>query len=135
MKYFHFFLCFRKLRFLTQGKIIINMSIALIGVYTCYMIAVNAKAIRDARTIRGDILCGFFGALLYYFLLVYFMWTGLEAIDLYRKLVKVFTKGNKRLMIYGGIICWGEKSCNNYDIVFIYYSKSKLYNIYTIIIT
>ena len=77
-----------------------------------YMIAVNAKAIRAIEGIRGDILCGFFGAVLYYFLLVYFMWTGLEAIDLYRKLVIIFNKHNKRLVIYGGIICWG-KTCKS----------------------
>ncbi len=76
-----------------------------------YMVAVNAKAIRAIEGIRGDILCGFFGALLYYFLLVYFMWTGLEAIDLYRKLVIVFSKHNKHLVIYGGIICWGKTCC------------------------
>lgn len=91
------------------------MSIALIGMYASYMVAVNAEAIRGIEGIRGDILCGFFGALLYYFLLVYFMWTGLEAYDLYRKLVRVFNKQNKRLIIYGGIICWGEKICFQYS--------------------
>ena len=84
------------------------MSVALIGVYVTYAIAVNAKSIRGAKGIHGDILCGFIGALLYYFILVYFMWTGLEAVDLYRKLVKVFNKKSPRFVLYGGMVSWGE---------------------------
>lgn len=71
------------------------------------MIAINAEAIRNIEDIRGDILCGFFGGLLYYFLLVYFMWMGFEAIDLYRKLVKVFNHQNRNFVLYGGLLCWG----------------------------
>ena len=109
IKYKDFIYIYRKLRSHTQGKTIINMSIALIGLYVSYMVAVNASTIRSIEGIRGDVLCGFFGALLYYFLLVYFMWTGIEAIDLYRKLVRVFGKERKRLDLYGGIICWGKQ--------------------------
>ena len=87
------------------------MSIALIGMYLSYMVAANANDILNAKNIRGDILCAFFGGLLYYFMLVYFMWTGLEAIDLYRKLVKVFgsSSTSSRFIIYGGIISWGKR--------------------------
>lgn len=85
-----------------------NYASALIGVYVCFMVAINAEAIRGIEGIRGDILCGFFGALLYYFVLVYFMWTGFQAVDLYRKLVRVLNTENKHFVLYGGLLCWGK---------------------------
>ena len=99
----------RKLRSVTQGTIVINMCLSLIGMYTMYLVAGNGDSFTSSNVIRGDILCVAVGALLYYFMLVYFMWTAVEAIDLYNKLVKIFNQGSKTFPIYGGIIAWGEK--------------------------
>lgn len=82
------------------------MSFALIGLYITFVIAGHAQAIRSIP--RGDILCAFFGALLYYFVLVYFLWTSIEAVDLYFKLVRVFHKGSKYFIIFGSFIAWGK---------------------------
>ena len=90
----------------TQGKTLINMCIALIGVYVTYLIAGHAKSIRSVN--GGHIICAFFGALLYYFMLVYFMWTAIEAVDLYRKVVRVFSKGSKYFIICSIIIGWSK---------------------------
>ena len=88
------------------------MCIALIGVYVTYLIAGHAKSIRSVN--GGHIICAFFGALLYYFMLVYFMWTAIEAVDLYRKVVRVFSKGSKYFIICSIIIGWSK-----YNISFI----------------
>ena len=95
----------RKLLKRTQGKTLINMSLSLIGMYATYLAAGNASSILKLN--GGDIFCGFLGALLYYFMLVYFIWTAIEAVDLYRKLVKVFHKGG-RFVSYCTIIAWGK---------------------------
>ena len=81
------------------------MSLVLIGMYATYLAAGNASSILKLN--GGNIFCGFLGALLYYFMLVYFMWTAIEAVDLYRKLVKVFHQGG-RFVLYGTIIAWGK---------------------------
>ena len=81
------------------------MSLVLIGMYATYLAAGNASSILKLN--GGNIFCGFLGALLYYFMLVYFMWTAIEAVDLYRKLVKVFYQGG-HFVLYGTIIAWGK---------------------------
>ena len=88
----------------------INTCLSLIGIYVMCLVAGNGDSFTSSNVIRGDVLCVAVGALLYYFVLVYFMWTAVEAIDLYNKLVKIFNQGSKTFPIYGGIIAWGEAS-------------------------
>ncbi len=59
------------------------MCFALLGLFIVFILSGQAEHYPDA-------LCGFFSALLHYFMLAYFFWTGAEAIFLYLKLVKVF---------------------------------------------
>lgn len=82
------------------------MCLALIGVYIVYLVAANAESLRKLS--GGDVFCAFIGALLYYFMLVYFMWTAIEAIDLYRKLVVVFYNKTPYFIIFGGLIAWSK---------------------------
>ena len=59
------------------------MCLALLGLFVVFILSGQAEH-------YPDWLCGLFSALLHYFLLAYFLWTGAEAIFLYLKLVKVF---------------------------------------------
>ena len=72
---------YRKQRASIHGKILINLSLALMGVYLFFLIGGHVTTI--------PILCGISSALLHYFLLVFFGWTTVEAVWLYIKLVKV----------------------------------------------
>ena len=71
-----------------------------------YLIAGYASSIRSVD--GGDVICSLVGALLYYFMLVYFLWTSIEAIDLYRKLVVVFYNKTPWFIVIGCIVAWGK---------------------------
>jgi hypothetical protein len=95
----------KKLRKSTQGKILIFMSSALIGVYITYLVAGHGQAIRLVS--GGHVMCGLIGTLMYYFLTAYFMWTAVQAVDLFFKLVVVFHKRIKYFMLISAILAWG----------------------------
>lgn len=93
----------RKLRTSTHGQILINLSLALMGVYIFFLIAGHVTSI--------PILCAIVSALLHYFLLVFFGWTAVEASLLYLKLVKVFgvQSATSKFALKAGILTWGKK--------------------------
>ena len=99
-----FFLNFncRKLRQKILGKMVINMSIALIGLYVFALMG-------GSQLITAHhIVCAVVGALLHYFMLVYFLWTAVESIDLYRKLVIIIGRDIDHYPFFGGLVAWGE---------------------------
>ena len=74
----------RKLRGSDTGRLLINLCVALLGLYIAFIFSgVASKWPAGA--------CGFFSAVLHYFMLAYFFWTSAEALFLYFKLVKVFS--------------------------------------------
>ena len=96
----------RKLRSETHTQIILNMSVSLAGLYIFFIIGGYVTSI--------PVLCGFSGAFLHYFMLVFFAWTAVEAVWLYLKLVKVFgTHSIEHLyVIKSGVPAWGEYNYN-----------------------
>jgi G protein-coupled receptor 112/deleted-in-malignant-brain-tumors protein 1/hemicentin len=100
--YLHACIHNRKLRTSIHGQILINLSLALIGVYLFFLIGGLVTSVPT--------LCGISSALLHYFLLVYFGWTAVEAVWLYLKLVKVFgiQSLTSKFTIKAGIPTWGE---------------------------
>ena len=109
---------FRTLRSTIKGKIILNTCLALIGLYATFLVAHHSESIRGAKGIDGDILCAFVGALLYYFMLVYFVWMAVEAFDIHQKLVKVFVQPYKHYILVSALIAWGKFVCNQYVSLF-----------------
>ena len=76
---------FRTLRKKEHEQILINLCLALMGMYLVFILGANAAPV--------PVLCGISAALLQYFMLVFFSWTAVEAFCLYRKLVKIMGVG------------------------------------------
>ena len=72
---------FRNLRKKKHEQILINLCLALMGMYLAFILGANAAPV--------PVLCGISAALLQYFMLVFFSWTSVEAFYLYRKVAKV----------------------------------------------
>ena len=111
---------FRKLRTSDVGQMLLNLCFALLGLYIAFLISTSAEGL--ASTEAGRNACGFFSALLHYFMLAYFFWTAAEALFLFFKLVKVL-RGSMNTYVYVAMaICWSKPSTcsiiHNYDIVF-----------------
>ena len=90
----------RRLRDSETGKLIINLCIALIGLYITFIAAVHSK---DSIG-----MCSFVGAILHYFFLVTFLAMAIQAVDLYIKLVIVLGRRINYFVIKGVIVCWGK---------------------------
>lgn len=78
------------------------MCIALIGLYVFALLG------GGPLILANRIACAIVGAILHYFMLVYFLWTAVESIDLYRKLVIVLSRQINRYALYGGLVAWGK---------------------------
>ena len=90
----------RKLHGSIHGQILINLSIALMGLYIIFLIGGHVTSI--------PVLCGMSAALLHYFMLVFFGWTAAEAIYLYIKLVMVFGTQTleSKFTLKAGLVTW-----------------------------
>jgi hypothetical protein len=88
---------------------LLNLCFALLGLYVAFLISTSADSLTSTETERNA--CGFFSALLHYFMLVYFFWTAAEALFLFFKLVKVLR--NLKTYVYVAMaICWSKPSLN-----------------------
>lgn len=83
----------RKLRTSDTGALLVNLCFALLGLYVAFILSAQASRIPEG-------LCGFFSAVLHYFMLAYFFWTAAEALFLYFKLTKVLVRANFFLRNY-----------------------------------
>ena len=84
---------------------LLNLCFALLGLYVAFLISTSAGSL---TTEAGRNACGFFSALLHYFMLAYFFWTAAEALFLFFKLVKVL-RGNMNTYVYVSMaICWSK---------------------------
>ena len=78
----HLFLGFRRWKRREKDRtqynslmIVLNMSLSLVGLYVCFLIA--------GHSVSNKIACGIFSALLQYFFLVFFGWTSAYAMYLF----------------------------------------------------
>ena len=98
-------LCIRKLRTSDVGLMLLNLCFALLGLYIAFLISTSAEML---TTEEGRNACGFFSALLHYFMLAYFFWTAAEALFLFFKLVRVL-RGSMNTYVYVAMaVCWGK---------------------------
>ena len=93
----------RKLRTSIHGQILINLSLALSGVYIFFLIGGHVTSVPT--------ICGMSSALLHYFLLVFFGWTAVEAVWLYLNLVKILGVQSvaSKFTLKAGVPTWGER--------------------------
>ena len=92
---------FRKLRRKEHDQILINLCLALMGMYLVFILGANSAPV--------PVLCGISAAFLQYFMLVFFSWTAVEAFYLYQKLVKVLgVRKIPWLVLKIGLIVWGK---------------------------
>lgn len=91
---------YRQLRNNYHGQILINMSISLACLYLTFLIGARAAPV--------PALCGILAALLQYFLLVFFGWTAVEAVYLYRNLVQVLVSQITQFVLKAGLIVWSK---------------------------
>ena len=113
-----FFQC-RKLRTSEHGLLLINLCIALIGLYATFILAIHS-------TFNVG-FCAFIGALLQYFFLATFMIMAAEAINLYMKLVIVLGSNIQNFIKKVVIVCWSKYIilvCELCENVYFIYSSS-----------
>ena len=92
-------LCCRNLRKTTHAKLLVNLCLALVGLYGTFIVSTVSTSVPE--------LCGLASALLHYFFLAVFFWMAAEAIHLHRKLVTVFKPDIKWYLYIAMAVCWG----------------------------
>ena len=93
---------FRNLRKKEHEQILINLCLALMGMYLVFILGANAAPV--------PVLCGISAALLQYFMLVFFSWTAVEAFYLYQMLVKVL-RVRQISMLKISLVVWCKLNC------------------------
>uniref|UniRef100_A0A7M5XNR7 Uncharacterized protein n=1 Tax=Clytia hemisphaerica TaxID=252671 RepID=A0A7M5XNR7_9CNID len=95
------YMAFAKLRRKLPPKILINLSVSLSAVLIIFLVG--------AEKTEPRIGCQVVAGLLHYFILTTFCWMAIEALNLYRNFVKVFSGGasNFRFMVKCSIFSWG----------------------------
>ncbi|XP_019856351.1 PREDICTED: adhesion G-protein coupled receptor G6-like [Amphimedon queenslandica] len=88
----------KRLRNTNNGKLLINMSCALVGLYVSFIPASYAAPIEE--------LCVVVGAFLHYFSLATFLSMASEATILYVELVKVFASGKGNMIMKAILVTW-----------------------------
>ena len=97
---------YRKLRHSTNGKLLINLSISLLGIYIFFVVGGHIRPYGDTYAV--DIACAISSAILHYFMLVYFGWTAAEALNLYFSLVEVLeARSIRHYTLKAGLVVWG----------------------------
>lgn len=92
----------RKLRKDTPSKILIQLCLALLLLNLVFLVDAWLALYPDTLG-----LCISTAWFLHYFLLVTFTWMGLEAVQMYLALVKVFNNHISRLMVKFSLVGWG----------------------------
>ena len=90
----------RKLRTSDHGQLLLNLCLALSGLYIAFIFAVHSQ------TVPG--LCVLTAAVLQYFFLVTFMVMAAEAINLYMNLVIVLGKKIHHFVLKATVLSWSE---------------------------
>lgn len=91
----------RTLRRKEHGKILINISASLLGLYVLFVLAGLVTSVEP--------LCGLVAALFQYIMLVFFGWTAAEAVFLYHNLVVVLGNPFEHFVWKAGVIVWRKE--------------------------
>ena len=93
-------LSFRKLRRSNHGQLLLNLCLALLGLYVAFIFSVHSSGV--------VVLCTIVSVVLHYFMLVVFMVMAAEAIHLYMKLVVVLGRKISHYVFKATIVCWSK---------------------------
>lgn len=93
---------FRKLRRDYPSQILINLSLALLGLNLVFLV----NSWLSSWGVYG--LCVAVASMLHYFLLASFTWMGLEAVNMYFALIKVFNAYVPSYILKFCILGWGK---------------------------
>ena len=105
-------LSFRKLRHSDHGQLLLNLCLALLGLYVAFIFSVHSSGV--------VVLCTIVSVVLHYFMLVVFMVMAAEAIHLYMKLVVVLGRTISHYVFKATIICWSKlMNCLQTNIVIV----------------
>ena len=94
------FVPFRKLRGGVHRQLLINLCVALTGLYATFIISTFSMAVWQ--------WCIVISALMQYFFLATFFWMTAEAIHLFRKLVQALKPDLKNYVAIAMTLCWGK---------------------------
>ena len=99
LKCFQILYICRHLRKEVHKKLMINLCIALTGLYATFIISTFSMGVWQ--------WCIVVSAMLQYFFLATFFWMAADAIHLFRKLVQVFKPDFKNYVGIAIAVCWG----------------------------
>lgn len=81
---------------------LIHMCFSLLGLYATFLVS------QQGASYSGILwFCFASSAVLQYFMLAYFLWTAVEAVHLYLKLVKVFGSDVRHYVLWASLVAWG----------------------------
>lgn len=96
------FLSRRSLREKIPSRILVSFASSLVCLYTVFLVGIEQTS--------SHVGCIIVAILIHYFTLSSVVWMGVEASNLYLKLVKVFGSDVRHFMSKASIVAWGE--CN-----------------------
>ena len=96
-----------KLRSRQAHQIFICLCITLLCLYTTYLVMVGVDTMPDtAEVVPGA--CGLLAGLVHYFVLSSIAWMGVEGVNTYLVLVRVFNSYVPYFMVKAALVAWGE---------------------------
>ncbi|XP_022103274.1 uncharacterized protein LOC110986009 [Acanthaster planci] len=93
------YLAIRPLRSKTPGRILISLCLSLLCLYLVFLAGIEQTSSRSG--------CIAAAVLMHYFTLTSMAWMGVEAANLYLKVVKVFGSDVSHFMVKASIVAWG----------------------------
>lgn len=93
----------RRLRSSRPRRILVHLCIALLCLYCTFLFGIDLA-------VNSKWACPMVGALIHYFLLSTILWMGVEALNIYLMLVRVFNMNIRHFVLKSALIAWGRLS-------------------------
>ena len=94
------FVQIRKFRKKQPQRILMNLCLALLGLYVAFIVGIDRR--------HPTTVCIVFGFLIHYFLLASMAWMLVEAVNMYLMFIKVLNVAISRFMLKASLCAWGE---------------------------
>ncbi|PIK44969.1 putative G-protein coupled receptor [Apostichopus japonicus] len=94
------FAIFKRLRTSRPRRILVHLCISLLCLYITFLFGIDSA-------INSEWACPMVAGLIHYFLLCAIFWMGVEAMNIYLMLVRVFNMNISRFVLKGAIAAWG----------------------------